>query len=72
MKRLLCHGCGRSLRNQEVALNLKIRGRSIGAFYCEDCLSERTDSTAGELRELVRFFTEHGCELFSRQYVNEE
>ncbi|MBR2601224.1 MAG: hypothetical protein IKE08_00880 [Clostridia bacterium] len=53
-------------------MNLKIRGRSIGVFYCEDCLSERTDSTAGELRELVRFFTEHGCELFSRQYVNEE
>ena len=63
MKRLLCHDCGRSLRNQEVALNLKIRGRSIGVFYCEDCLSERTDSTVGEL---------HGCELFSRQYVNEE
>ena len=72
MKRLLCHGCGRSLRNQEVALNLKIRGRSIGVFYCEDCLSERTDSTAGELRELARFFTENGCELFSRKYVNEE
>ena len=72
MKRLPCNECGRSRRNQEIALNLKIRGRSIGVFYCEDCLSERMDSTVGELRELARFFSEHGCELFSRQYVNEE
>ena len=72
MKRLLCHDCGKNLRNQEIALNLKIRGRSVGVFYCEDCLSERTDSTVAELRELARFFSEHGCALFSRHYVNEE
>ena len=72
MKRLYCHGCGRPLRNPEVALNLKLRGRGIGFFYCEGCLSERTGSPAADLREMVRYFTENGCELFSRPYVDEE
>ncbi len=72
MKLLRCRGCGRRLRNPEVALNLKIHGRGTCAFYCENCLSEQTDSSVEELRELVRFFTENGCELFSRQYVDEE
>ncbi len=72
MKRLLCRSCGRSLRNPEVALNLKIRGKAVGVFFCEACLAERTDSTAAELRDLARFFSENGCELFSRHYVDEE
>ena len=72
MKLLLCNTCGRRLRNPEVALNLKIHGQGTGAFFCEDCLSEQTDSTVTELREMMRFFMENGCELFSRHYVDEE
>ena len=72
MKRLYCRDCGRSLRNPEVALNLKIRGKAIGTFFCEACLSERTGSTIAELRDLARFFAENGCELFSMHYVDEE
>lgn len=72
MKRLLCRDCGSSLGNRETALNLKLRGRSVGVFYCESCLARRMDSTAGELRELARYFSENGCELFSAHYVDEE
>ena len=72
MKRLYCRDCGRSLRNPEVALNLKIHGRGTCVFFCENCLAEQTDSSIAELREIVRFFTENGCELFSRHYVDEE
>ena len=72
MKHLYCRGCGQSLRNPEVALNLKLRGKGIGCFYCESCLSERTGSSPADLRDLVRYFTENGCELFSRHYVDEE
>ena len=72
MKRLRCHTCGQSLKNPEVALNLKLRGRGIGFFYCEGCLAAQTGSTPADLQELVRYFTENGCELFSRHYVDEE
>ena len=72
MKRLYCRTCGQPLKNPEVALNLKLRGQGIGFFYCEGCLSARTDSTSADLRELVRYFTENGCELFARHYVDEE
>ncbi len=72
MKLLLCRECGRRLCNPEVALNLKIHGRGTCLFFCENCLAEQTDSSIAELREIVRFFTENGCELFSRHYVDEE
>ena len=72
MKLLICRGCGRRLGNPEIALNLKLRGRGIGGFFCENCLSEQTGSTVAELREIIRFFTENGCELFSVHYVDEE
>ena len=72
MKRLYCYSCGERLLNSEVALNLKLRGRSVGLFFCAACLAERMDTTADELQELTRYFTENGCELFSRHYVDEE
>ena len=72
MKSLLCRECGRRLRNPEVALNLKFRGKGTGVFFCENCLAEQTGSTVAELREMVLFFTEYGCEIFSGHYVDEE
>ncbi len=72
MKRLNCRGCGRALRNVEVALNLKLRGRATGVFLCEECLAKSLNGTPAELREMARFFTENGCELFSGHYVDGE
>lgn len=71
MKRLLCIGCETVLRNDEIALNLKLRGRSTGTFFCMNCLARQMDCGVDELSELARFFRRNGCELFQRNYVNE-
>lgn len=71
MKRILCRCCEASLGNTEIALNLKLRGRAVDTFFCLECLAERMDSAPEELSQLACFFKENGCELFSRQYVDE-
>lgn len=70
MKRLLCRCCGTELGNTEIALNLKLRGRSVGTFFCMECLSRRTGNTVEELEQLADYFTENRCELFQRKYVD--
>ena len=72
MKRLLCKDCQRVLVNDEIALNLKLRNRSIGTFYCLGCFSKRFDLEKNKLTEMAAFFKENGCELFTRRYVNEQ
>lgn len=53
-------------------MNLKLRGRSVGMFYCMLCLSDRTDSTVEELEQMADYFTQNGCELFQTKYVDGE
>lgn len=72
MKRLLCENCQSSLCNDEIALNLKLRSRSVGTFFCLKCLSHRMDCPKEKLTQMAAFFRENGCELFTRQYVNEQ
>lgn len=72
MKRILCARCGASLGNTEIALNLKLRGRAVGTFYCLDCLAGILDSDRAALTRLADHFRENGCELFARQYVLEQ
>lgn len=72
MKRILCESCKSSLSNTEIALNLKLRGRAVGSFFCLRCLAEKIDSPPQELMRLAEYFRENGCELFSRQYVKDE
>ncbi len=72
MKRILCRCCEAPLGNMEIALNLKLRGRAVGTFFCLSCLAGRMESAPEELAQLARFFQENGCELFSRQYVDEQ
>ncbi len=72
MKRILCRCCEASLGNTEIALNLKLRGRAVGTFFCLSCLAGRMESAPEELAQLARYFQENGCELFSRRYVDEQ
>lgn len=71
MKRILCVDCGRSLGNTEIALNLKLRGRSTGTFGCMACLARRLDCDEEKLRGMAEYYRENGCELFTRVYVRE-
>ncbi|MDR2505040.1 MAG: hypothetical protein LBD16_02925 [Oscillospiraceae bacterium] len=71
MNQLLCGGCREPLCNDEIAVNLKLRGRAVGTFFCMDCLSERIDCAKDELLRMAVFFRENGCELFAREYLKE-
>ena len=72
MKRLLCRDCFAELGNMEIALNLKIRGKAAGTFFCLRCLGDRMDCDPEELKRLAAYFRENGCELFSVTYVEEQ
>ncbi|GHU84187.1 hypothetical protein FACS1894196_4920 [Clostridia bacterium] len=52
-------------------MNLKLRGRSIGTFFCLHCLSRWVDCAPAELRQMIVFWGENGCELFEHTYVDE-
>ena len=71
MKRILCRECREKLGNREIALNLKLRGRAVGTFFCLRCLAVQTGSTGEELTQMAVFFQANGCELFARKYVDE-
>lgn len=71
MKQLLCRQCSEILSNLEVAMNLKMRGRSASTFFCLGCLSEGYDMSREKLLEWADFYKKNGCELFSRNYVDE-
>lgn len=71
MKRILCGDCGKTLGNTEIALNLRLRGRAIGTFFCLSCLAERLDCGEETLERAARHYRENGCELFARVYVSE-
>ena len=72
MKRLLCEDCSATLDNMETSLNLKLRGRAVGTFYCLRCLGDRMDCLPEELVKLAAYFRDNGCELFAREYVDKQ
>ena len=71
MKRILCVDCGKALGNTDVALNLKLRGRAVGTFFCRTCFAHRLDCSEEKLSQMAEFYRENGCELFQRIYVSE-
>lgn len=56
----------------EIALNLKLRGRASSRFVCMSCMAERLDCAEQSLADMAAFYQENGCELFERQYVDEQ
>ena len=71
MKHISCADCGESLGNAEIALNLKLRGRSTGRFSCLACLARRLDCGEEKLRSMAEYYRDNGCELFARDYLGE-
>ncbi len=66
MKTVLCASCRRSLCTDEVALNQRLLGMQIGAFYCTDCLAQKLHTTPVHLNKLIARFKELGCAYFTR------
>lgn len=66
MKAVFCKECKAPVTSDEVALNQRLLGMQIGAFYCTDCLAGRLHTTSGRLRMLISRFKEMGCAYFTR------
>lgn len=66
MKPVFCASCKGKLIADEVALNQRLLGMQIGAFYCTDCLARRLNTTSQRLKELIARFKEMGCAYFTR------
>ena len=58
--------------NTDIALTLKLCGRASSRFFCRPCLALRSDCSVEKLTELAEFYRSNGCELFSREYVQEK
>lgn len=59
-----CCACECTLKQDEIALSMKLLGRSIEEFYCLPCLAEYLDVNAGDLKIKVQELKEQGCSLF--------
>lgn len=71
MKHILCVDCGRALGDTGIALNLKLRGRATGRFFCLACLAQKLDCDEENLRSMAEYYRANGCELFAQTYVSE-
>lgn len=66
MKPAYCMKCHKSLKADEVALNQRLLGVQIGAFYCTECLAPKLRTTPSHLKILIARFKEMGCTYFTR------
>lgn len=66
MKTVACASCRRILCTDEVALNQRLLGMQIGAFYCTDCLAQKLHTTPSYLKTLIARFKDMGCAYFTR------
>lgn len=66
MKTVACASCRRILCTDEVALNQRLLGMQIGAFYCTDCLAQNLHVPPSRLKTLITRFKEMRCAYFTR------
>lgn len=60
-----CENCGKSVVKQnEVAMNLKIFGRDTKKFYCKKCLMKKLNWNKEDWDKQVEKFQQEGCVLF--------
>lgn len=69
MKIVYCTNCNLVVNNDEVALNIKILGKQIGAVRCFDCLANVLDCDTAKLKELAKYYKKSGCSIFQRKYT---
>ncbi len=68
MKRSLhvsCISCGKMpLEKNEVGINKKLLGESVGKFFCLSCLSDYLDVSEEDILAKIEEFKASGCKLF--------
>jgi hypothetical protein len=72
MKIIYCRSCNNKVKNDEIALNIKIFGKQIGAIKCYDCLAEFLNCKSSKLMELSEYYKKTRCSIFNTRYVQEE
>ncbi|MBQ8508712.1 MAG: hypothetical protein IJ493_02280 [Clostridia bacterium] len=60
-----CEKCGAPLTQDEIALHRKLVSRGAEKFWCKECLSAHFDIPVKRLDELVVYYREAGCTLFT-------
>lgn len=70
-KKIRCMNCKSNLLNREVALSIKMLGRSKPEISCIHCLSNKLHIKTEVLIELSDYYERTGCEIFQRKYVEE-
>ncbi len=69
---IVCHACGTTLSNDEIALFRKMVNRQAVEFLCKTCLAEHFSCDVELLDQKIQQFRNNGCFLFapvdSRQF----
>ncbi|MGB4658914.1 MAG: hypothetical protein WBI07_07035 [Mobilitalea sp.] len=69
MRVVHCRDCGKTVSNDEVALNIKIYGKQIGAVSCYDCMAGHLVCEPSKLIQLTEFYKSTGCSIFQTKYT---
>jgi len=59
-----CCDCAKELTKDLIALNQKLNGRSVGYYYCLECLAQALNISEEILEAKIDMFKEQGCALF--------
>ena len=59
-----CVACGKKLKKDESALNMKYSGRNTTHKYCLKCLAEELKCKTSKLKQDIKDFKQQGCALF--------
>ncbi|WP_313132069.1 hypothetical protein [Anaerocolumna sp.] len=69
MKEVHCAICNKNVKNDEIALNVKILGKQLGSIRCYDCLAAVMNCSTSKLTELSDYYKSSGCNLFKINYL---
>lgn len=63
----LCRTCGNHLMSDEIALHMKLFGRTTQTFMCLDCQAAYLNVERVQLEELIERYHKSGtCVLFAK------
>lgn len=59
-----CVVCNKKLKKDDIGLSMKLYGRNIENFKCVRCLGKEFNKTNEELKEIINYHKNNGCDLF--------
>jgi len=65
-----CCGCGQALRNDEIALSIKLFGLAAPRLCCISCTASLLDTRPETLEDLISHYRASGCVHFQRDYLS--